>query len=101
MWNEAGDIAGATAEGCGGLRGFWYHAPGTVAECGHRFGGGALLTCEIVRETGGTMFGAGSPSTSSPVYTALDKVADCRPMTLTLIREDFSVWFKRARLENC
>ncbi|MDA0184473.1 hypothetical protein OJ997_29485, partial [Solirubrobacter phytolaccae] len=100
VWNEDGDIAGATAEGCGGLRGFWYHAPGTVTECGHKFGAGALLDCQKVRETGGTMFD-GLVFDKLSVYTALDKVADCRPMTLTLIREDFSVWFKRARLEGC
>ena len=100
VWNDDGDIAGATADGCGGLRGFWFHAPGTVAECGHRFGAGALLACQIVRETGGTMFDGLSFDKLS-VYTVLDKVADCRPMTLTLIREDFSVWFKRARLDGC
>lgn len=100
VWNEAGDIAGATAENCGGLRGFWYHAPGKVEECGHRFGGGVVLDCQIVRETGGTMFD-GLVFDKLSVYTALDKVADCRPMTLTLIREDYSVWFKRARLEGC
>ena len=27
-----------------------------MTECGYRFGAGALLDCEIVRETGGTMF---------------------------------------------
>lgn len=100
LWNDAGDIAGATAEGCGGLRGFWYRAPGTVTECGHRFGMGALLGCEIVRQTGGTMFDGLSFDKLS-VYTALDEPADCRPMTLTMIREDFSVWYYRGKLDGC
>lgn len=100
LWNDAGDIAGATADGCGGLRGFWYRAPGTVTECGHRFGAGALLDCQKVRETGGTMFD-GLVFDKLSVYTALEQPADCRPMTLTLIREDFSVWFYRAKLEGC
>lgn len=100
LWNDEGDIAGATAEGCGGLRGFWFRAPGTVTECGHRFGAGALLGCEKVRQTGGTMFDGLRFDTLS-VYTALDAPADCRPMTLTLIREDYSVWYYRAKLEGC
>lgn len=100
VWDEAGEIAGATAEGCGGLRGFWYHAPGKVTECGHRFGAGALLNCQIVRETGGTMFDGLSFDKLS-VYTALEAAANCNPMTLALIREDHSVIYARAKLDDC
>ena len=98
-WDDTGFYAGARTKGCGAIQGFWYHAPGTVSDCGYRTGTSALLPCQKVGETGGTMFAATTQDLDVIVET--EKAADCRPMTLALIKADNSVWSFRAKLEGC
>ena len=100
LLNEDPTVAFAVAQGCGVIQGFWLHVPGTAEDCGYQLGAeGAATQCEIVRETGGTMFA----KTTLPLITVVPMTApgDCRPMTLAVINGDNTVVAKRMKRQGC
>jgi hypothetical protein len=99
LWEGNARFAGGRADGCGVIKGFWYRPPGTPTGCVYSFGD-EDLGCSVP----GATVGAGFPLTGlTPLLIGANLAADadCRPMTLALIRDDDSVWFTRATLAGC
>jgi len=79
---------------------FWLHVPGTADDCAYQLGeNGTATACEIVRQTGGTMFA----KTTLPLVAVVPMTApgDCRPMTLAVINGDGTVVAKRMKRAGC
>ena len=102
VWDQNLRQPGAQADGCGTLKGFWFHPAGTPNDCGYAFGDDEeTQDCTLTGLTGWRTFPTLTGLTPLKVVVPTAADADCRPMTLALLKEDGSVWFKRAKLGGC
>jgi hypothetical protein len=102
VWDNDLQLPGAQADGCGVLKGFWFHPAGTPSECGYAFADDEETTaCAVNGLTGGQVFPALTGLTPLKVVVPTTADIDCRLMTLALLKEDGKVWFKRQKMGGC